>query len=379
MQPRAYAAFIVLLFTPLAHASDFAAEVVNYLPAPGQFINNPAFNDPARALGPPVGGGTFAPDNTKLVSLGGFGGSISLRFIPPVEDGPCNPMGLDAIVFGNAVFVGGNPNRRFAEAAVVEISADVNTNGLADDLWYVILGSHLPIPPAGALQSQAWDNNPGTPTPPANIAWYPAPMFYPGFPAMYSTVGFRLPSLFEVQVLVNPLGLSAIREGIWGVADYTPTLLLGDTNADNLIDAPAFTPGEFYTVPENPFAVGISPGSGGGDAFDIAWAVDPATGAPAGLARFDFIRITTGANFIAGVLGEISTEVGGAADVRPRPSAFDLDGSGAPDAEDLYYWESLAASAASPADLSGNAVIDDADRALMRRCVRGAEVNDVSP
>ena len=136
-----------------AHAGDFATRVVEYVPAPGQFVNNALFNDPARVLGPPVGGGADAADNTKMVSLGGFGGSITLAFEPPVLDDSRNPLGLDCIVYGNAFWPTGDPTRRWAEAAVIEISRDDNGNGLADDAWFVIPGSSLPAIPASAYRT----------------------------------------------------------------------------------------------------------------------------------------------------------------------------------------------------------------------------------
>ncbi len=366
-----------------ALAGDFADAVVSYQPAPGQFINNPLFNHPSRALGPPIGGGTISADNTKLVSLGGFGGSIVLRFSQPVLDDPCNPFGLDFIVFGNAVWVSGNPNRRFAEGAVIEIARDVNANGIADDPWFVIPGSHITstppsVTPVSALQSQPWDDAAATPTPPANIAWYPSAMFYPGRPSSYATTTFRLPALFETQVLQNPNSPGATREGVWGYADCSPTLLLGDTNADNIIDSSSLGASEFYTVADNPFAVGVTPGSGGGDAFDVAWAVDPVNGAAAHLGAFDFIRISNGVNFIAGVLGEISSEVGAVSDARPQESFFDLNNDAATDTEDVYAWESLAAGANAAADLDGDGTIAPRDRALLLRCVRRAETGDIS-
>ncbi len=37
-------------------AGPFAASVIEYAPAPGQFVNVDAFNDPTEALGPPSGG-----------------------------------------------------------------------------------------------------------------------------------------------------------------------------------------------------------------------------------------------------------------------------------------------------------------------------------
>ena len=358
-------------------AEDFASQVINYTPAPGQIVNNATFNNPARALGAPVGGGTLSANNTKVVSLGGFGGSITLRFAQTVLDDPCNPFGLDAIVFGNAFWVLNNSNRRFAEAGVIEISRDINANGLADDPWYVLPGSHIPsnppaIVPNAARESQPWDNNASTPTPPTNLAWYPL-----GFPGSYVTSGFALPALFDTQILTNPNGSGATREGVWGYADLAPTLILGDTNADNTADQPGIAPGEFYTSPDNPFAVGITPGSGGGDAFDIARALDPDSGAPADLDGFDFIRIRNAVNFIAAELGEVSTEIGGVSDVRPRPAFFDLTADTVADIEDLYRWHELRAAEDPAADLDGDLLLAERDRALMQRCVRRAEAQEV--
>ncbi|HVZ94609.1 MAG TPA: hypothetical protein VG797_08865 [Phycisphaerales bacterium] len=369
---------LCVLCASAVNASDFADRVISYSPAPGQFINNPAYNDPSRALGPPLGGGTLSADNTKVVSLGGFAGSIILGFDHTVLDDPRNPFGLDCIVFGNAFWVGGNANRRWAEGTVIEISRDANGNGLVDDPWFIIPGSHLTIPPDNSHQSQAWDDNPSTPTPPANPAWYPSAIFYPGFPSSYSTMGFLLPALFNTQVLQNPNGLAAMREGIWGYADCSPTLLLGDTNADNIVDHPSITAAEFFTNPDNPFAVGITPNTGGGDAFDIRWAIDPATSLPAHLDGFDFIRLSTGVNFIAGPVGEISTEVSGVSDVRPRESFFDLTGDSIATVEDAYAYESFVASASSAADLNGDAVIDSRDRELLLRCIRRSEPVDIA-
>jgi hypothetical protein len=251
--------------------------VVEYAPAPGQFVDDPKFDDPTRALGPPQGGGTSQPNNASVVTLGGFGGSITLAFDHTVMDDPLNPFGLDAIVFGNAYWVGGNRDRHWAECATIEISLDANGNDLADDAWGIILGSHLEWP----------------------------------------TADYALPTdLFGANVVVNPNAGTEV-EGIYGYAEYAPTLLLGDTDADNLVDDFAGAPEMFYTLPDDPFEVGITPGSGGGDAFDIAWAIDPLTGEPTHLSGFDFIRLTTAVNSVSQIFGEKSAEIDAAADVSP--------------------------------------------------------------
>ena len=76
------------------------------------------------------------------------------------------------------------------------------------------------------------------------------------------------------------------KEGVFGYADLSPTLQLGDLDADNVVDDPNADPNDFYTRPDDPLRVGITMGAGGGDAFDIGWAIDAADGSPANLAGF---------------------------------------------------------------------------------------------
>ena len=302
--------FLVALATAEVVGSPFAVSVLEFKPAPGQFVNVTEFNDPGAALGSPQGGGTSAADNTSVVSLGGFGGSITLGFDHTVEDDPFNPFGMDAIVFGNAFFLGGDRDRHWAECATIEISLDVNCNGLADDPWYLIPGSHI-ADPAGQFFVQTWDDNIADGTfPPSTASWIP-----PGESGEWTTEGYLLPQeLFGQLPVVNPES-TGDAEGIFGYAEYSPTLILGDTDADDVVDDATITPEVFYTAPDDPTTTGITLGSGGGDAFDIAWAIDPLTGLPAGISGFDFIRITNGVNAIVGILGELSPEIEAVADV----------------------------------------------------------------
>lgn len=103
---------------------------------------------PLNVTGPPQGTGTYAPASlaTEVLSLhareagslDGAGGSIVLAFTDNiVEAAP----GEDFTVFENVFFVGGDPNRRFMEPAVVSVA-------LFDGEWH-----RFPIdvvPPAGA-------------------------------------------------------------------------------------------------------------------------------------------------------------------------------------------------------------------------------------
>ncbi len=358
-------------FAALAAASPFASTVLDYTPAPGQFVNSATFNDPANALGAPSGGGTASPNNASVVSLGAFGGSITLGFDAPIADDPLNPYGLDLIVFGNALWTGGDPSRRFAEAGIVEVSRDVNGNGLADDPWYVIRGSSIDGTPEDVAFTQQWDNDPNTATPPGNLAWYPDPTDFPDIPGAYSTIGYTLPAPFQSVPLVNPGGSGEISEAYFGYADLSPTLVLGDLDADNLVEDADVLPEAFYTRPDNPFLVGVSIGSGGGDAIDIAWAVDPLLGTPARLRSIDFVRISTGPNALAGILGEMSTEVDAVASVTAQPLFYDLNNDSTLDIEDLYAWHR------TPSDLTGEGASNDQDRHSVQRAVRANEAIDV--
>ena len=296
---------LVAVTTAANADSPFVTTVIDLDPAPGQFVNDSLYNEPAKALGWPLGDNPQEPNNDSLVSLGGFGGSITLAFDHTVLDDPANPFGLDAIVYGNAHWVGGNPNRKWGECGYIEISRDTNSNGAADDPWYLIPGSHI-TDLAGQYEWQCWDVNIDDLTcPPDDVLWIP-----PGRTGTWTTEGYRLPAgVFETIIIENPNGPDADEEGVFGYADYSPTQGLPDGE----------TAEAFYTRPDNPFEVGLTPNCGGGDGFDVAWAIFPTTGEPAHLDGFDFVRITTAVNKVAiypdPPFGELSTEIDAVADV----------------------------------------------------------------
>jgi prepilin-type N-terminal cleavage/methylation domain-containing protein/prepilin-type processing-associated H-X9-DG protein len=156
----------------------------------------------------------------------------------------------------------------------------VNGNGLADDPWYLIPGSRglsyaggvVPtiVEPAGAGNEEVGEE------------------------------------LYLAGAIANPNWLDGDTandetEFNWGYAELNPTLAPVDDN---------------YVRPDDPRTVGVTPGSGGGDAFDIAWAID-ASGALANRASFDFIRLTTLVDRNLQSVGEASSEVNAVADVAP--------------------------------------------------------------
>jgi hypothetical protein len=310
-----------------AQYNPFASRVIDislnpgfapsYLPAPGGMVNDPVFNDANSAIGVPSGGGLFAQNNGSVVSLGGFGGCLVLAFDHDVRDDSANPMGLDAIVYSNAYYMLNTNQMHWSEFATIEIMPELNDNDIAGDapgeIWYLIPGSHLSN--SNTFRIKTWDKS---------TAGYPN---FIGWPDSYNCGAYELLPYYQtiyppgvVGVLVNP-NYPASTEGYWGYAEYTPTLKLGDRDCDDddagVGDVNTMKPELFYTVPDDPFTVGVSKGSGGGDAFDIAWAVDPSTWQAADLRSFRYIRLTTAVDRTLGALGEISAEIDAVADVRP--------------------------------------------------------------
>src|SRR5690554_8135894 len=70
-----------------------------------------------------------------------------------------------------------------------------------------------------------------------------------------------------------------------------------------------------WTTPDNPYVPTIE--NAGGDGFDISWAVD-GEGNYVDLDEVHFIKVVAAMQNNAGWLGEVSTEITGAAMVQPR-------------------------------------------------------------
>ena len=97
--------------------SRFATSVEAFTPGVGPSFGQSSLPD--IVLGPPKGAGD-AKGSVDVASLGN-GGQITLGFAPSaIVDGP----GPDFIVFENAFFIGGDPEKPFAELATVEVSED---------------------------------------------------------------------------------------------------------------------------------------------------------------------------------------------------------------------------------------------------------------
>ena len=246
-------------------SNAYVTELLQFHPAPGQFINkNPGNLASAETL---IG-------KRGLVTLGAWGGSISFAFDHTV----INSKGEnDFIIYGNGWST-------FAEPGVIYVMQDDNGNGLPDDTWYEIKGSAHTLEgtirdykvtyfrPNTIDDDVAWEDNKGN-------------------------TGFVLKNSFHKQAYYPEL----ITEDSYTISGT----LLSDINIDK--SNPSM-------ITSAPFEYGYADNTPGGDKIKIADAIDK-DGKPVHLSGIDFVKIQTGIQANMGSLGEFSTEVTGVADL----------------------------------------------------------------
>ena len=294
-----YKFFIINLFGLIYLNADaqFATKICDYLPAPGQYTNSDFFGTPTAA-------NSIVGTNKGLVSLGAYGGSITVYFADGIKNDPANPYGVDFTIYGN-------PTLTWSEPGIIQVMKDENKNGLPDDTWYEIAGSdhywnstisNYEVTYLNSGQSQAsdiqWTDNQGkSGFIPVNSfhqqPYYPESSLFPNVASdQYTLKGTRISGQIDLS---NPGVVNCYRRA-FGYADNTPVISATEK------------------MPDNPYTSEIE--GSGGDAIDISWAVDRNM-KPVYLDEIHFIRIYTGMNALAGWLGEISTDITGIRDVEP--------------------------------------------------------------
>lgn len=278
-----------------AKFSPDISKVFDFVPAPGQFVNvlpkwEKGMNKDAiiKAVENRLVG-----KKNELVSLGAFGGYIEFGFDHMVR----NLEGADLGILGNAF-------EHSSEPGIVMVSYDTNHNGLPDDAWYELHGSEhgnkktiknyeityfkpakdkKPEPDQANSISDAtyikWSDNQG------NQGYIPKNTFhsqnyYPEWikEDSYTLKGTKLPN--------NVINTKPDGTGYWYLEAYEWGYV--DNKANN--------------TPE-------------GANFDISWARD-SQGKTVALPGVHFVRVYTALNQLAGQLGETSTEITRAYDIR---------------------------------------------------------------
>lgn len=131
---------------PLRQPSAFIAKVFDYLPAPGQFVNEIPKYAPGDTYETMVtkAGKELIGEDANIITLGGWGGYVVVGFDHTIV----NVAGRrDFRIHGNAFGAAANPrpNPPFGgscEPGIVMVAYDKNKNGKPDDdEWYEIKGS----------------------------------------------------------------------------------------------------------------------------------------------------------------------------------------------------------------------------------------------
>lgn len=260
--------------------SKYVTKVFEYKPAPGQFINKlPAYatGDTAATMATKAGTELIGKTN-GLISLGAFGGYVVVGFDHTIA----NVAGKDFKVYGNAF-------ANWSEAGIVQVSKDVNGNGLPDDAWYELAGSEYNHPNTIKNYSITYTKpNPLN----GNVSWTDNQ----GGSGVVKRNSYHTQASYYPQWQGNSITFTGTR--IW------PNAYDSDPSATEYWLAPAYAWGYADNVANSdPNAT-----------FDIGWAVN-ASGTPITLTGIDFIKIYTATIQDAGWLGEVSTEVCGVEDI----------------------------------------------------------------
>ncbi len=264
-----------------------ANKVYEYLPAPGQFINE-GFT--ATTMQEACDYAMNRLNQDAYVSLGGFGGYIVVGF----DHSIVNDGGYNIAITSNA-FDGSS------EPGIVWVMQDTNGDELPNDTWYELRGSEYGKEetwqdyavtyrrPATPQQPVVWEDNRGnTGTIDYLAAFHRQDYYYPAWVEAeeYTLRGTRLQARNYDQSGNGTYWVNQNYE--WGYADN-------------------FSAIDRFTSADNPNAAATD------NHFKIAHAVT-ADGREANLAFIDFVKVQSAVNAKSGWLGELSTEVFGVKD-----------------------------------------------------------------
>ena len=299
---------VLLAFAINIAKAQYISEIIEYTPAPGQFINiSPGLPWNAESI-------KGSPEkNGRMVSLGFWGGYIIVGFDEAIKNNPDNPYGVDFTIFGNA-FQGSS------EPGIVQVMKDENANGLPDDTWYELMGSDHHLSTTKFNHSITYTNPHGK----YDIPWvdkdgnegivrymkeFHTQEYYPSADS-FPHINQENYTLYGT--LLNHKSTQSVTDGLWVNLDFD----YGYVDNKSIINNSHIE--DWFLTPDNPYTLDVQEGCGG-DAFDIHWAID-ANGNNVDLDKIHWVRIYNGVAQNAGWLGENSTEISGIAVVTANAS-----------------------------------------------------------
>lgn len=251
--------------TPTVNTDKWISEIVEYKPAPGQFINS--------LLGSPESAKNMIGKMGDEVSLGGFGGYIVFKFNHNVK----NIAGADFVIFGNAFEGSSEPG-----AVMVE----------SDGKWYELKGSEYD----NGINREVTYTKPATDK--ANVLW----SYASGETGEIKHLSHVVKSYFPEWISGNTLTFKCRQ---------TPSNNRIDEEADKwVLDSYESGYADNFSADYNDI-VGGDADTKASNKFDISNAVDE-SGNKVTLSEITAIKVYNCTNSQSGAIGEASTEIRGA-------------------------------------------------------------------
>lgn len=257
-------------------ASPVHDKVIEFVPAPGQFVNElPQWEngDDAESMAEKA----LTATTTGMISLGGYGGFVVVGFDHTIVN-------VDGM---RDIYIEGNSFSGSSEPGIVLVAYDINDNGLPDDNeWFEIRGSEYDnsthdyectyYRPDDDDDDIRWTDNQGNEGYIYRNTFHSQP-YWPQWLADRETLTFSGTRLPDNGVDQSGNGTYyVLSQYEYGYADNAPNMANGAWNEQAKID--------------------------------IDWAVD-ARGNSVKMPGADFVKIYTGVNQSNGWIGENSTEV----------------------------------------------------------------------
>ena len=293
--------FKVVVWEEQVAYSPYIAKVLEYNPAPGQFVNTmPEYEegDTYETMRQKVEV-SIAGTSRTLISLGAWGGYVTFAFDHSVVN---TPEQLDFLIEGNSFYASTTSKGGSSEPGIVMVSIDINQNGLPDDPFYQLAGSEYHNSATIHNYSMTYHRTPANHTPQPDKKNSLSDSTYIRWTDNQNQTGYLYKNTFHTQEYF-PLWLT----------DSTLTFV-GSRLPDNAHDPTG--KGSYWV--QSPFDYGYADchpnDSTTRCSFDIDWAVTD-KGEPIHLPCVDFVRVYTGVFQQCGWTGEISTEISHARDL----------------------------------------------------------------
>ena len=293
--------FKVVVWEEQVAYSPYISKVLEYNPAPGQFVNTmPQYEEgDTYATMLQKAEESIAGTKNTLISLGAWGGYVTFAFDHSVVN---TPNQKDFLIHGNSFYASATSKGGSSEPGIVMVSIDINQNSLPDDPFYELAGSEYSMPSTVHQYSLTYHRTPTNHTPQPDKENSLTDSTYIQWTDNQGLTGYLHKNTFHTQEYFPQ----------W-FADSALTCV-GSRLPNNAYDPNG--KGAYWV--QSPFDYGYADchpnDSTARCSFDIDWAVTD-DGNPIHLPCVDFVRVYTGVFQQCGWTGEISTEISHARDL----------------------------------------------------------------